>query len=175
MPINRHTGDQGSTGVLGGKRVSKSDLIVEVLGSIDEANAVLGVARSTCRASESGEIILHIQQHLWKLMADVASAMSSPEHQGREIGAEHIRWLEEKIEHLSSLVTVPDGFLVPGDSYPAAVLDLARTVVRRAERRLVAFAQEGLHNPFVLQYLNRLSSLCYMLELQELNWISGND
>ena len=169
MPIFTRKGDQGTTGLLGGKRISKSDTIMDVLGTIDEADAALGVARSQCCVNENCEIIQQAQRHLWQLMGDIASVGEDARFQRKSITEKHVLWLEEKIEFLSEASSPQKGFIVPGDSYPAALLDVARTVVRRAERCMVAYTCDtAFHNPYVLQYLNRLSSLCYALELREL-------
>ncbi len=163
-------GDQGETGLLGGGRVSKSDLIIETLGAIDEAGAALGVARSQCQSPGNAEIIHQVQRDLGILMADVASSYEESERRWKQIEERHVSWLEEKIELLSAQLPSQKGFIIPGDTYSAALLDVARAVVRRAERRMITFDQNvKFHNPQVLRYLNRLSSLCYALERSELN------
>lgn len=170
MPFYTRRGDKGKTGLIGGIRVPKSELIVEILGTIDETDAALGVARSQCRVKENCEIIYKVQKDLWLLMADVASLCEAPEEQRAEMEEGHVKWLEDQIAQLEKSYTLPDGFIVPGDSYPAALLDVARTIARRAERRLVAYFQEqDIQRPVLLQYVNRLSSLCFALELRELS------
>ncbi len=129
-------GDDGFTGLLKEGRVPKSDPLLSALGVLDEANAALGLARSTAKNPESKEIILAVQRDLYLLMAEVSS---SPENSDvfRKIDPDKIMWLESKIDTLSQTLEMPKEFIVPGDSYSAAVIDLARTVVRRAERQLV--------------------------------------
>jgi cob(I)alamin adenosyltransferase len=161
-------GDQGLTGILGPGRVRKSDLRIETLGTLDEANAALGLSRSICQAEGTPELILKIQRDIYSLMSEVAA---TPENAGRfrKISEEDVLWLEKQIEEMSRVIKMPGEFIVPGDSLPAAYLDLARTIVRRAERRVVELASEnGIENPQLMRYLNRLSSLCYVLELKEI-------
>ena len=169
MSLFTRNGDQGSTGLLGGSRVSKNDLIMEVLGTLDEVDASLGVARSQCRGAKNCEILLQIQKDLWLLMADIASIDETENRRRNTITEGHIEWLEQTIVILSEQFEKPDRLIVPGDVYSAALLDVSRTIVRRAERRFVdLLAVRDFHNPNILPYLNRLSSLCFTLELSEL-------
>ncbi|MCE5206883.1 MAG: cob(I)yrinic acid a,c-diamide adenosyltransferase [Chloroflexi bacterium] len=169
MSLFTRNGDQGSTGLLGGSRVSKNDLIMEVLGTLDEVDASLGVARSQCSGAKNCEILLQIQKDLWLLMADIASIDVTENRRRNTIDESHIEWLEQTIVTLSEQFEKPDRLIVPGDVYSAALLDVSRTIVRRAERRFVdLLAVRDFHNPHILPYLNRLSSLCFTLELSEL-------
>ncbi len=166
-PFYTGTGDQGTTGLLGEGRVSKDDPRMEAVGAVDEATAALGVARAHAQASQTRDLLLAVQRDLYRLMAEVAA---TPENQARFRGItdEQVRWLEEQIAALEAVVSPPNAFIVPGDSPGGAFLDLARTVVRRAERRVVALWRSGgLENPALAAYLNRLSSLCFVLELLE--------
>ena len=165
--IYTRTGDDGTTGLLGEGRVPKYHLRVETLGTIDEATAALGLARALCQSPQSGPILATIQRDLYHLMAEVAA---TPENapRFRTLVPARIEWLESQIEALTVTVRVPDEFILPGDSPAGAALSLARTIVRRAERRLAELLDTGaISNPVLLQYLNRLSSLCFMLELLE--------
>jgi cob(I)alamin adenosyltransferase len=171
-PFYTTTGDDGYTGLLKGERVPKEHPITEAVGAIDEANAALGVARAVCQDGHSKAILLVVQRDLYHLMAEVSA---SPENAARfrRIDPERVAWLEKQIESLSAQVQAPKDFIVPGDTHPAAALDLARTVVRRAERQVAGLAHTGvIANTAILGYLNRLSSLCFTLELFE-NQISG--
>lgn len=166
------TGDDGNTRLLGEGRVPKHHPVPEAVGSIDEVTAALGVARAACKAARSAEILLHVQRDLYLLMAEVAA---TPENAARfrRIDAEKVAWLEAQVEAVSAQVEMPREFIVPGDSPSGAAVDLARTIVRRAERRVALLWHEGLlENPELLRYLNRLSSLCFVLELFE-NQASG--
>lgn len=166
-PIYTRTGDEGNTGLLGEGRVPKFDLRIEALGALDEATAALGLARSAAQAAESAALILEVQRNLYRLMAEVSA---TPENAAsfRSIDATSIKWLETQTDALGERVPMPREFIVPGENPASAAMSLARTVVRRAERRVVElFQQGGLENPHLLAYLNRLSSLCFMLELLE--------
>lgn len=169
MPFYTRTGDQGTSGILSGNRFKKDDLIFEALGTIDEADAWLGVARSQCKTGLCKQILRQVQQDLWLLMADVASIDKKEKFRENYIGEEHLQQVEKFIEQLAATYDTPKGFIIPGDVYSAGLLDVARTIVRRAERRFIALqAEHAFHNPHVMPYLNRLSSLCYALELSEL-------
>ncbi len=161
------TGDDGTTGLLGEGRVRKDAPRLEAVGTLDEANAALGVARAACTASQSPEILLAAQRDLYSLMAEVAA---TPQNAARfrSIDAERVSWLEDQIANIETQVEATNEFIVPGDTPAGAALDLARTVVRRAERRVTGLHLDGeIENAELLRYLNRLSSLCFVLELLE--------
>ncbi len=161
------TGDDGSTGLLGEGRVPKDHPRLEAIGAIDEAGACLGLARAHARAPKTRAFLEEVQRHLYRLMAEVAA---TPENAARfrSIGTEQVTWLEGCIAEIEAAVPPPNAFILPGDTVSGAYLDLARTVVRRAERRLASLIRSGeVENRELLRYLNRLSSLCYALELLE--------
>lgn len=168
MRYYTRSGDEGFTSLLGGEHVSKNDIRIEANGTIDEINAIIGVARNICKKKEIQEILLRIQHDLSIIMGEIASTgelVGSKE----VIDSSRIDWLEEQIGFFSTRVESPDGFIIPGDSLPSAVLDVVRTSVRRAERQVVILKHSGyLGNEFLLKYLNRLSSLCFVMELQEI-------
>jgi cob(I)alamin adenosyltransferase len=168
MPASRnHAGDDGTTGLLGQSRVPKYGPRLETLGALDEASAALGLARAFSQAAQTGPILAEVQRDLYALMAEVAAA---PENAAafRTLERARFEWLESQTEALSNLAPLPGGFILPGDSPAGAALDLARTVVRRAERRVAELLERGeLANRLLQQYLNRLSSLCFALELLE--------
>ncbi len=166
-PFYTRTGDEGTTGLLGEGRVPKFDDRIEALGAVDEATAAIGLARSSAKSPQTAPLLLEAQRDLYKLMAEVGA---TPENAARfrSIDEARVRWLEEQTDRLEQTTEVPREFIVPGDVPASAALALARTVVRRAERRVVALSQRGgLENPHLLAYLNRLSSLLFMLELVE--------
>ena len=165
-------GDAGQTGLLGKSRVFKDDPVIEVLGSIDELSSVLGMARSASHSDEIQAIVIHIQRDLFHLLGEVAAA---PDHIERfnYLQAEHVAWLETRVAEFEQKVKVPSYFILPGDSAAGGALDLARTVTRRAERNMVKLARSGvISNPYLLQFLNRLSSLLFVMELYEID-LSG--
>ncbi len=161
------TGDDGSTGLLGAERVPKDHPRIEALGALDELSAALGLARAFARTAEARDLAQQVQRHLYALMAEVAA---TPENAARfrTLGPEQVAWLEARIAALEAQVPPPRLFILPGDSQNGAFWALARAVARRAERRLVTLQREGaVDNPALLAYLNRLSSLCFVLELWE--------
>lgn len=161
------SGDDGYTGLLKDGRVPKNHPIPEAVGSLDEASAALGVARAACKAKLSADLILAVQRDLYLLMTEVAA---SPENaaQFRRIDADRVTWLEQQVEILEQQVVVPKEFIIPGDSPAGAAIALARTIVRRAERQIAGLVHaKVLKNTELLRYLNRLSSLCFVLELHE--------
>lgn len=171
-PFYTRGGDDGYTGVLGEGRVPKNDAVMEALGALDEANACLGVARPLCGDANTREIVVSVQRHLYALMAEVAA---TPENAGRfrTIEESHVLWLEEQTEAVHQKAPAPKDFILPGDTPAGAALDLARAVVRRAERRVVELSHNGwVQNQALMRYLNRLSSLIFVLEIYE-NMLGG--
>lgn len=167
MNFYTRTGDDGTTGLLGEGRVPKTHPRIEALGALDESTATLGLARAQARDPRSGGILLEAQRDLYKLMAEAAA---TPETAGRFhfINASRVDWLEAQIESLTASITMPHEFIIPGDCPAGAALSMARAVIRRAERRVVDLLEaRELSNPELVRYLNRLSSLCFVLELVE--------
>ena len=161
-------GDDGTTGLLGPERVPKYDLRPEAYGTVDEAQAILGLARAAGCTPRTAEILLEIQRDLHPMMAELASAGSGHGAFAGSITAAHVDQLEHHVGAFEAVVEMPKVFIIPGDSPPGAALHLGRTVVRRAERQAVRLAHEGLlENVQVLRYLNRLSSLLFVLALHE--------
>jgi cob(I)alamin adenosyltransferase len=160
-------GDDGTTGLLGEGRVPKYHARMEAIGALDEASAAIGLARAQCGAPQTPTILLEAQRDLYKLMAEVAA---TPENAQRFhfIDASRVNWLEHETDELSKVVEMPKEFILPGDTLGGASLSLARAIVRRAERCVVnLFDDEEVKNPDLQRYLNRLSSLCFVLELLE--------
>lgn len=166
-PLYTKIGDDGYTGLLGDDRVPKDHPQIEAIGTLDEVTAALGVARATCRAPEIAALIMEVQRDLYKLMIEVAASPKNPERFPR-IDINRVTWLEQTIEGIVKHVEVPNEFILPGDSPGGAALDLARTVTRRAERRVTELLNNGIiQNNDIIRYLNRLSSFCFALELLE--------
>lgn len=165
MPFYTRNGDDGYTGLLGEARVPKEEDRIEALGTLDEATAALGLARSLLQDEELRQVILHIQRDLYLLMAEVAA---TPENAARfrQINSASVTWLEAQTDAFGQRVILPGEFILPGDTPAGATLSLARAIIRRAERRVAGlFHQRALENDDLLRYLNRLSSLCFVLEL----------
>jgi cob(I)alamin adenosyltransferase len=164
MPSTFYTrrGDEGYTGLLGEGRVPKEDLRMETLGAIDEAGAALGLARAHVSSAGTAALILQVQRDLYGLMGEVAA---TPENavRFRVIDAQKVSWLEAQVDALTAQVEIPREFIVPGDTAQGAFLDVARTVVRRAERLLTRLAADEPVNPAALRYVNRLSDHLFVL------------
>ena len=161
------TGDDGYTGLLGEGRLPKNAPRMEAIGDLDEATAAVGMARAACQHPQTAEILMAIQRDLYNLMSEIAA---TPENAARfrKISAQQVIRLEEWTDSISLQVSLPKDFILPGDSLPGASLAIARTIVRRAERRVAGLLHQAeIENPQLLRYLNRLSSLCFVLELQE--------
>jgi len=158
-------GDDGSTGLLGEERVSKADLLIEVIGSLDEVNAFLGNAKSLLSDKPLQELLEEIQRDLYHLMAELANT-----HEARlkvpVLDESRVSFLEQNLAEISQQTTMPAGFILPGETREAAAFGLCRVIARRAERRMVELnGQQPLKNPAILRYLNRLSSLLFLLEV----------
>ena len=149
----------------------KTDPRTEAYGAIDEAISALGLARAQVRDRRRAAAILRLQEELFTVGAELAT--DSGEYATLQkhflvITAVQTRRLEEEIHALEAAVPLPDAFVVPGGSVAGAALDLARTIIRRAERRVVALLDRGaLPNPELLPYVNRLSDLVFMLARAE--------
>jgi cob(I)alamin adenosyltransferase len=169
------SGDDGTTGLIGDRRVPKYDLRPTAYGTVDEASSALGLAKSLSGSTRIRGIIHEAQRHLYLLMAELAAA---PENaaQFRSIDATHVEWLESRIASFEADFEMPHDFVIPGNAPASASMDFARTVVRRAERDVaLLLAQEPDSNPYILPYLNRLSSLCFTLSLWTLHTEEGEE
>src|SRR5947208_556894 len=164
MKIYTRKGDDGTTGLLFGGRVRKNDPAPEAYGAVDEAQAALGLARAdTGEGSELDRLLVRLERDLWVVMGELATA---PENRSKldpgvsRVTAEMVGALEPLIDELTSRFDAPTEFVVPGQNRISALLDAARTAVRRAERRALAVAAEDSH---VMPYLNRLSDLLWTM------------
>jgi len=165
--IYTRNGDDGFTGLLGGGRIPKYDLRPEVLGTLDEASAVLGIARSTCKSDQLIPLVLEVQKDLYHMMAEISATGDNAE-KFRVIDQYKVNWIEERIDELSQRISLPNEFILPGDTVNGAFFSLSRTVIRRAERLVARLVHdEKLSNKEILRYLNRLSSLCFLFEIVE--------
>jgi len=164
MKIYTRTGDTGETSLYGGTRISKDALRVRCYGSVDEANCALGVAAAHLDEDESvKEIVRHIQRKMFVVGAELASDEAGAEQLKERIAAEDIEYLEKLIDDLTEKQDRQKGFAMPGETVPSAFLHVARTMVRKTERHVVALAKEECVSNLVLQYLNRLSDALYVL------------
>lgn len=162
-----HPGDDGYTGILGEGRLPKYDLRLESVGTLDELGSILGLVRTSGCSDATNEHLSHIQRDLYQLMGEVA-AQPEIAPMFRAIGPGQVAWIDDVLAQLSQRIKPPAGFIQPGDTRAGAFLDLARTVTRRAERRLAElYHQGGIENAELLRYINRLSLLFFWLELSE--------
>jgi cob(I)alamin adenosyltransferase len=174
VKIYTRTGDDGSTGLFYGGRVAKDDTGPEAYGTVDEAVSALGAARAIA-SDELAVTLLAVQRDLFVVAAELATAagnrskLTSGESRASR---EMVEALEVRIDEVEAKSGVPTEFVVPGGSSLAALLDVARTVVRRAERRSVTHMQvAGIVDSQVVPYLNRLADLLYVLaRAEEATW-----
>lgn len=160
--IYTRTGDDGTTGLVGGQRVLKDSPLIEACGSLDELNAHIGVVRSCGLPDDVNTMLQNIQSDLFTIGTQIATPEGSHiKIQG--ISDEEIRNLEHEIDALENTLPPLRQFILPGGSSAASALHLARTVTRRAERRCVTLSRSAKIDPRVLRYLNRLSDLCFLL------------
>jgi cob(I)alamin adenosyltransferase len=162
--VTTGTGDAGYTSLLGEQRVPKYDERPEAFGTVDEATSALGMARALTDDERVRDAVLHMQRDLYVLMAELATP---PEHHtavGMHVTAEQVAWLELLEAELKAQVEIPNRFIIPGDTPAGAALDLARTIIRRAERLVARLHHTGVaQNGEVLRYLNRLSDAVFIL------------
>lgn len=168
MPrIYTKTGDDGTTGLLYGGRVSKADPATEAYGTTDEAVAALGMARALCGDATMQADLLTLQRELFVVGADLAANPKERRKLTPEVSLVTegmVGRLERRIDDLVAVRPLPEVFIVPGANPGSAALDVARGVVRRAERRVVELEATGREvNPDIRRYLNRLSDLVFVL------------
>lgn len=165
--VTTGTGDTGYTGLLGDLRVPKYDPRTEALGTIDEATSALGLARAMTADERVRGVVIRMQQELYLLMGELATPPSSAaaiEAAGIHMTPAHVAGLESLEAELQAEVTIPNKFIIPGDTLDGAALDVARAVIRRAERQVVRLLHEGvISNGEIVRYLNRLSDVVFIL------------
>lgn len=165
MRIYTRTGDGGQTSLRWGERVPKNALRVEVYGTVDEANAHIGLAVACLEPAESGPLralLLRVQRELFDVGADLATPPDRERGEQPRVTEQLATRLEADIDELERGLDPLRNFVLPGGTRAAAALHVARTVVRRAERQLVALAEREPVDPALLKYLNRLSDLLFV-------------
>jgi cob(I)alamin adenosyltransferase len=155
-PVSTGRGDDGTTTLLGSGRMGKDDPRIIVLGDVDEASCFLGLARAEAEG-EVGELLLGLQRLLYRVMGDVA--MPNEEN---AVAEEDLAFVDAALEEWRGKTEIPKEFIVPGESQLGALLDVARTVVRRAERSLVAAGYAEMH-PYAIRVVNRISDLLFVV------------
>lgn len=161
-------GDNGYTDLLGSERVPKYDPRIEAVGTIDEATSALGLARAATQDETVRQQLQAMQQDLYMIMAELATPAEHRAALVGRIGAADVERVEAATRDLQGRVRLPQQFILPGACQASAALDFARTVVRRGERQVAKLVHEQmLANGELLRYLNRASSLLYMLARYE--------
>lgn len=168
------SGDDGLTDYLGKGRLEKSSLRVDCIGSLDESSAALGLAKSFCNDSAAISLIEKCQYALYRLMTEAASSLESRD-KFPGVSMDQVAWIEAEVHRLEQEVEIPKDFILPGATQCSAALDVARTVIRRAERRLVELAASGaFQNPEGMKFINRLSTLIFYLEIRDIRSSSSH-
>lgn len=163
MSITTKTGDNGTTSLIGGERISKNDIRIDAYGTVDELNATIGISLGHVQNNETKTCLTQIQHDLFTIGAELSAltqkklAMNLP-----AIQEKHITFLENNLYPLEEKLPKQTSFLLPSGTLGAAHLHLARTVCRRAERNCVACSEKYPLNPVLIKYLNRLSDLLFL-------------
>lgn len=165
MKIYTKTGDKGETSLFNGARVPKSDIRVEAYGNVDELNSYIGLITTFDIPKDVCEVLEKISRVLFEIGTDLATPIANSRKTKRvkRLGYESINFLEEKIDHYSAKLPELRNFILPGGSSESAWLHIARTVCRRAERRVVELSQKEEINPNIVVFFNRLSDLLFVM------------
>ena len=157
------TGDGGETGLFSGERVPKDSLRVEAYGAVDELSCWIGYTRSLIEGDEIDTMLERVQQDLFLVGAELAMRQKKSRVRKAQVTQDMVRHLEQEIDRLDAELSPLSTFIIPNGTGPAAALHVARAIARRAERRTIKLAQEEKLNPPLVPYLNRLSSLLFVL------------
>lgn len=161
MPIYTRTGDKGTTGLFNGRRVAKDSLVIEAIGSVDELNAVIGLALARIKNKE-----LRIKNNMQEIQGDlfsVGASLANPKSKTLVDFEKRAKEIEKQIDEMTKKLPKLMNFILPGGSETGASLHLARTVCRRAERQIVALSKKEKVSSSVLIYINRLSDLLFTM------------
>ena len=164
MPISTKKGDKGFTGLLGGRRVPKYHLRPETYGTLDELNSFLGMARAVSKVGKVRTILFHIQNHLFIIGSELALSGRDRDLLKGKITQREVDWLSRLSTGFEALLKPEAGFVIYGETKISSILDVSRAVSRRVERLVAKMkSKKMLHNLRVLEYLNRLSDVLYLL------------
>ena len=164
MAISTKKGDKGFTGLLGGRRVPKYHLKPETYGTLDELNSFLGMARATSKDRKVRKILFHIQNHLFIIGSELALSGGNRNLLKGDITQREVDWLSRLSNDLETSLKPEPGFIIYGETQISSILDVARAVSRRGERLVAKMkSRKMLHNLKILEYLNRLSDVLYLL------------
>ena len=173
MKIYTKKGDDGTTRLHGGKKVMKSDVRVDTYGTVDELNALIGLAIARTENKELHELLTYVNNLLFICGSDIASPLGpEPNYTISRISEHHIIFLEAKIDYMTSQLPELKNFILPGGSELSALLHVCRTVCRRAERLAVMLSQEQSLGIYMIKFLNRLSDFLFTTA-RYANFISG--
>ena len=168
MPISTKKGDKGFTGLLGGRRVPKYHLKPETYGTLDELNSFLGMARATSKDRKVRTILFNIQNHLFIIGSELALSGGDRDPLKGEITQKEVDWLSHLSIDFETSLKLEPGFIIYGETQISSILDVARAVSRRVERLVAKMkSQKILYNMKILEYLNRLSDVLYLLARYE--------
>ena len=170
--IYTRTGDDGTTGLVGGGRISKADPLMAAIGDVDEANSAIGVALVSIDDESTVVPLRRVQNELFDLGADLATPLDMDG--GLRVTSEQIDRLEREIDAMNAALSPLTSFVLPGGAAGAAQLHLARAIVRRAERSAVAATADNALNPKALTYINRLSDWLFVAA-RRLNNLGASD
>jgi len=178
MKVYTKTGDQGTTALLGGARVPKSDLRIDAYGTIDELNSFLGLLRDQKINENRTDFLKDIQDRLFTIGADLATAPGKDKVKKPDLLQEDVELLEHEIDLMESELPMLTAFILPGGHQSVSFCHVARTVCRRGERIVVALASTEPVSELVIQYLNRLSDYLFVLgrkmaqelDVEEVTW-----
>jgi len=166
--ITTKVGDKGTTFLFSGEEVAKDSPRTDAYGDIDELVSVLGVARAQSKKREISETIFWIQIELFVVATELATEKKSLCLVKERIDATRLAMLDQRRDELEKLIKMPTGFIIPGGTSTAAVIDHARTIARRCERKAVGLARTGfIENPHLIIWLNRLSDFLWLLARHE--------
>lgn len=165
MSIATRTGDDGNTGLFGGRRVAKDDARIEAYGTVDELNAAIGLARTAAIPVELDAMLERIQSDLFDLGAELATPRENNPHSHKVLpfASAALDALDRDLRYIEDRLPPLMAFILPGGHHAAAMLQVCRTVCRRAERRVVSLARTERLSGTILKYLNRLSDLFFVM------------
>lgn len=163
MKIYTKTGDKGTTGLFGGKRVSKADLRIEAYGTVDELNSHMGLVRDMKENSGRTDLLISIQHNLFVIGSMLAAEPGNDKVQVPKIDSSDIQQLEEAMDKMDEQLPPMKNFILPGGHPAISQAHIARTICRRAERRIVSLFDHEPGDELIIQYMNRLSDYLFML------------
>ncbi len=167
MKIYTKTGDKGETGLFGAGRVSKDSLRIEAYGTVDELNSFIGYAITEINDAELKKILFKIQNQLFIVGSDLAAPNEDKQGIIPRVKEEYIKEVENHIDFFSEKLEELKNFILPGGTKGASLLHIARSVCRRAERKIVKLNKAEKVNPFIIIFLNRISDFLFVLARYE--------